>query len=50
MDATLERLVRDRADSRCEYCHLPQAGSRAPFEIDHIIAPKHCGRTVFPLQ
>ena len=46
MDATLERLVRDRADSRCEYCHLPQAGSRAPFEIDHIIARKHRGRTV----
>ena len=46
MDATLERLVRDRADGRCEYCHLPQAGSRAPFEIDHIIARKHRGRTV----
>jgi len=46
MDATLERLVRDRADGRCEYCRLPQAGSRAPFEIDHIIARKHRGRTV----
>ena len=34
------------ADSWCEYCHLPQAGSRAPFEIDHIIARKHRGRTV----
>ncbi|MGO9812541.1 MAG: HNH endonuclease [Isosphaeraceae bacterium] len=46
VDATLERLVRDRADGRCEYCRLPQAGSRAPFEIDHIIARIHRGRTV----
>jgi hypothetical protein len=46
MDAALERLVRDRAGGRCEYCHLPQIGSRAPFEIDHIIPRKHHGRTI----
>ncbi len=46
MDAALQRLVRDRAGSRCEYCRLPQIGSRAPFEIDHITARKHHGRTV----
>jgi HNH endonuclease len=46
MDAALERLVRDRAGSRCEYCRLPHIGSRAPFEIDHIIPRKHRGRTV----
>jgi 5-methylcytosine-specific restriction endonuclease McrA len=46
MDAALERLVRERAGSRCEYCRLPQIGSRAPFEIDHIIPRKHHGRTV----
>lgn len=46
MDAALERLVRYRAEGRCEYCRLPQAGSRVPFEIDHIIARKHCGRTL----
>ena len=46
MDAALTRLVRQRAGGRCEYCRLPQAGSRAPFEIDHIIARKHRGRTV----
>ena len=46
MDAALERLVRDRAGSRCEYCRLPQIGSRAPFEIDHITPRKHHGRTV----
>jgi hypothetical protein len=46
MDAALERLVRQRAGGRCEYCHLPQVSSRVPFEIDHIIARKHRGRTV----
>jgi hypothetical protein len=45
MDAALERLVRQRAGGRCEYCRLPQAASRVPFEIDHIIARKHRGRT-----
>jgi 5-methylcytosine-specific restriction endonuclease McrA len=45
MDVALERLVRQRAGGRCEYCRLPQAESRVPFEIDHIIARKHGGRT-----
>jgi len=45
MDADLERLVRQRADGRCEYCRLPQAGSRVPFEIDHVIPLKHRGTT-----
>jgi HNH endonuclease len=46
MDAALQRLVWQRAGGRCEYCRLPQAGSRAAFEIDHIIACHHHGRTV----
>jgi hypothetical protein len=46
MDAALVRLVRQRADGRCEYCRLPQAASGVPFEIDHIIARHHGGRTV----
>jgi hypothetical protein len=46
MDAKLDRLVRQRAGGRCEYCHLPQAGSRVPFEVDHIIARKHGGPTI----
>lgn len=46
MDAALDRLVRQRAEGRCEYCRLPQAGSRVPFEIDHIIARKHGGKTL----
>ena len=46
MDATLEMLVWQRAGNRCEYCRLPQIGSRAAFEIDHVIARQHRGRTV----
>ena len=46
MDADLQRLVRQRAGGRCEYCRLPQAASGVPFEIDHVIARHHGGRTV----
>ena len=46
MDAALQRLVWQRAGGRCEYCRLPQAESRAAFEIDHVIARHHRGRTV----
>ena len=46
MDAALQRLVRQRAGGRCEYCRLPQAASGVPFETDHIIARHHKGRTV----
>ncbi len=46
MSAALERLVRDRAGGRCEYCRLPRAASRVPFQVDHIIARKHNGRTI----
>src|SRR5437660_1723283 len=46
MDAELVELVWQRAHSCCEYCRLPQAFSLLPFEIDHIIARKHGGRTV----
>jgi 5-methylcytosine-specific restriction endonuclease McrA len=45
MDAALEAQVRQRARGRCEYCRLPQAASGIPFQIDHIIARHHKGRT-----
>jgi len=45
MDAALEQLVRRRANGRCEYCRLPQVASGVPFEIGHIIARKHKGRS-----
>ncbi|MSU76672.1 MAG: HNH endonuclease [Gemmataceae bacterium] len=37
--------VWSRALSRCEYCLMPQEGDDAPFEIDHVIAKKHGGKT-----
>jgi hypothetical protein len=39
------RQVIERAGNRCEYCHLPQACSVLPHEIDHIRARKHHGPT-----
>jgi HNH endonuclease len=38
----LRRLVTRRADSRCEYCGLAQAGQEATFHIDHVI-PRDAG-------
>jgi HNH endonuclease len=46
MDDALIQLVWDRARQRCEYCQLSQAHSTLPFEIDHVIARKHGGRTI----
>src|SRR5436305_2862775 len=46
MKETLARVVRRRAAGRCEYCRLPQEATQVPFEIDHIIARKHDGKTV----
>ena len=42
----IRELVRERAGRRCEYCHLPEAFSSIPFEVDHIIAEQHGGKTV----
>ena len=46
MDEALSLLVRLRANDCCEYCHLPQAFSSNRFQIDHIIAEQHGGRTL----
>lgn len=45
MDQSLAQAVRDRAGHACEYCQLPQALSDGPFEIEHILARQHGGRT-----
>jgi 5-methylcytosine-specific restriction endonuclease McrA len=45
MQKALEEEVWRRARGRCEYCHLPRAFVRVPFQIDHIIAEQHGGRT-----
>lgn len=46
MDKSLADLVRRRALNCCEYCLLPQPFSSTRFQIDHIIAEKHGGRTI----
>jgi 5-methylcytosine-specific restriction endonuclease McrA len=45
MDRALQRLVLQRAGGRCEYCQVPQLKLDLPFEVDHIIAEHHKGRT-----
>src|SRR5690242_10244946 len=43
MDDAVVKAVWQRAERRCEYCHLPADCSEPPFQIDHIIARKHHG-------
>src|SRR5262249_28473480 len=44
MDAATRRLVRERAQHRCEYCRLPQAAQPyITFHIEHILPRKHGG-------
>lgn len=45
MAAGLRRLVRERAQVRCEYCLTPESVSFLPHEPDHIVAQKHGGAT-----
>lgn len=46
MDADLSKQVWQRADSRCEYCRLPQSAAPiARFQIEHIRARQHGGLT-----
>jgi hypothetical protein len=45
MDAATRERVRQRANDRCEYCRLPQAGAPFPvFHVEHIRARKHGGK------
>src|SRR5436189_1103149 len=45
MDAATRRLVRQRAQARCEYCRLPQAAQPfVSFHIEHIVAKQHGGK------
>jgi hypothetical protein len=43
--ANLRRLVRTRAQGRCEYCLIHENYRDQPHEVDHIIAEKHRGKT-----
>ena len=44
--AGLRRLVKERANGRCEYCGLAQIGQEATFHIDHIQPVSAVGPTV----
>jgi hypothetical protein len=43
IDRALEREVRRRAGSACEYCRMPESAGLAPSQIDHVIAQQHGG-------
>ncbi len=43
MEASVRRLVRDRARNRCEYCGLAEAHVYIPHHIDHIRPRQHGG-------
>ncbi len=42
----LRRLVINRADRCCEYCHIHEDDTYFGCEVDHIISEKHGGPTV----
>ncbi|MBZ0307763.1 MAG: HNH endonuclease [Anaerolineae bacterium] len=42
---TLRQQVVERAEARCEYCHIHQQDSLYAHEVDHIIPVKHRGET-----
>ena len=46
MKHELLQLVWERAANRCEYCRFPAEFAWLPFQIDHIIAEKHGGKTL----
>jgi HNH endonuclease len=46
MELALAELVWERARRCCEYCRMPQTYDELPFEIDHVIAEQHGGKTV----
>ena len=47
MDAATRRLVRQRAQGRCEYCRLPQAAQPfVTFHVEHILPRSRGGQTV----
>jgi 5-methylcytosine-specific restriction endonuclease McrA len=45
MTKGMARIVRARANARCEYCLLPEIAGLHDHEIDHIVAEKHSGPT-----
>jgi hypothetical protein len=46
MNRALLEQLRRLADDRCDYCRTPRRLDPLPFQVDHIIARQHGGRTV----
>ena len=46
MDRDLQDLIWSRAGAACEYCRMPQPFDELPFEIDHVVASTHGGKTI----
>jgi hypothetical protein len=44
LSASIRAAIIARADGRCEYCRLSQAGQEAAFHIDHVM-PRAAGGT-----
>jgi len=45
VSAVLREQVIQRAGARCEYCQYPQDAALFAFEMEHVIAEKHGGKT-----
>jgi hypothetical protein len=41
----MREFVRQRAGSRCEYCHLPDFADEWPFHLEHVVARQHGGQS-----
>jgi hypothetical protein len=45
MPSLLEQTIRQLASDRCEYCRMPEHGTRLKHVLDHIVARQHGGYT-----
>jgi hypothetical protein len=50
IEPALRELVRSRAAGVCEYCRISERFTLAEHEIDHVIAVKHGGQTVWRIS
>lgn len=41
----LRATIRERAGGHCEYCLMPDSFAFVSYEIDHVVARKHGGKT-----
>ena len=49
MKLDVVRQVWQRAESRCEYCHVPVSVYPLPFHVDHILGfAVHGAKTIAP--